>query len=262
MSYISNFAYNHILNEEINPDKKMKELNRIETYGTILKKELLASLEEPFCNNALVIESKFPFPGYYHEVIPENEVLKPTSVFLVTESRQYEEKLMRTNHEIKKIFCKRFDAAPGQITVFNEDRFCIRVRYIQDYQDIPELVKLFQEAGIRFLKFRQIKPYQGLINISRYFIIESIYPGIFKDLEDPEFCYFQIPVKIEWNAFEKITLDMKWNMEGNKFDAAIGTIIRKNSLIDIVRIYDEQVTVEKLINIRAKYYDAIKLLET
>ncbi|MBM3436996.1 MAG: hypothetical protein FJY07_12360 [Bacteroidetes bacterium] len=238
----------------------MEELNRIETYGTIVKKELLASLEEPFCNNSLVIESKFPFPGYYHNVIPDQEVMIPSSVFMVTENRQYEEKIMRTNLEVKKAFSRKFDAAPGQITVFNEQRTCIRVRHLEDFHDIPELVKLFQKNNIRFMKYREIKPYQGLITINRYFVIESIYPGIYKDLEDPQFCYFQIPVKLDWDTFEKITLHMKWNMEDNKFDAAIGTIIRKNSLMDIVRIYDENVTVEKLINIREKYFDAIKHL--
>lgn len=239
----------------------MIELNRIETYGTIIKKELLGSLEEPFCQNALVIESKFPFPGYYHDVIPDQEVLKPGSVFMVTESRQNEEKIMRTNQEVKKVFKKQFDAAPGQIMVFNEQRTCIRVRHLEAFHDIPELVGHFQEGDIRFMKYRDIKPYQGLITINRFFFIESIYPGIYRDLEHPEFCYFQIPVKLDWDTFEKITLDMKWNMDDNKFDAAIGTIIRKNILMDIVRIYDEQVTPEKLIFIRGKYQEAIKKLE-
>lgn len=239
----------------------MKEQNKIETYGTISKKELFATIEEPFSGSALVIESKFPFPGYYHTVIPEKEELNPISIFIVAANRLNEEKLMRTSHEVKKIFNKRFDAAPGYITVFNERKSCIRVKFLENYHDIPGLVKMFQQAGIRFLKYRPIKPYQGLIKINRYFIIEEVGPGVYKNIEEPEINYIEIPVKLEWDIFEKITLEMKRNMEDNKFDAAIGTIIRKNSILDIVRIYDQLVTIEKLNNIRAKYSDAIKKLE-
>jgi len=239
----------------------MKELNKIETYGTISKKELFATIEEPFCGTALVIESKFPFPGYYHTVIPEKEELRPISIFIVAASRLNEEKLMRTSHEVKKVFHKKFDAASGYITVFNERRSCIRVKFLENYHDIPRLVKMFQHAGIRFLKYRSIKPYQGLIKINRYFIIENVSQGIYKNIEEPEINYIEIPVKLEWDTFEKITLEMKRNMEDNKFDAAIGTIVRKNSILDIVRIYDQKATAEKLNLIKAKYFDALKKLE-
>jgi hypothetical protein len=236
--------------------------NIIETFGTISKREILASLEEEFCNGALVLESKFPFPGYYHNTIPDKKVLDPGSIFLMTRKTHQDEEIMRLNHEVKKSFKKRFDATVGKLVVFNETRPCIRIKFLKDYSDIPELVDLYRKNGIQFLKYRKVKPYYDLIKIRKYFVLESEDPGFYLDAEEPHMCYFQIPAFLKWSDFEKITLAMKRNMDEHKWDAAMGTIYRKNCLVDLVRIYDEHVDKEKIMFIKSKYLEAIKKLNT
>ena len=232
--------------------------NNIETVGTISKKETNASLEEGFCNGALIIESKFPFPGYYSATVPDKDTLNPRSVYLLTKKIHDAENIMRINHDVKKSFRKRFDATVGEITVFNQVRPCIRVKFLGDYKNLPELVDLYRKYGIRFLKYRKVKPYYGFIKIHKYFVLESPEPGLYTDVENPEMCYFQIPGKIKWSKFEKITITLKRNLEDNKFDAAIGTIFRKNCLVDVVRIYDTNMSGEKLKHLKKKYLEAIK----
>ncbi|MEZ5197658.1 MAG: hypothetical protein R2764_15100 [Bacteroidales bacterium] len=83
-------------------------------------------------------------------------------------------------------------------------------------------------------------------------------PGLYLDHEDSDMCYLQIPQNISWEDFEKITLDMKRNMEDNLFDAALATIFRKNCVIDCVRIYDHQIEREKIDKIKDKYLAEIK----
>ena len=236
--------------------------NIIETFGTISKKEILASLEEEFCNGALVLESKFPFPGYYHQSIPDKEVLDPGSIFLLTKKTNRDEEIMRLNHEVKKTFKKRFDATIGTLVVFNESRPCIRIKFLKDYADVPELLDLYRKSGVQFLKYRKVKPYYDLIKIRKYFLLETEDPGFYIDNEDEHMCYFQIPAFLKWNEFEKITLAMKRNMDEHKWDAAMGTIYRKNCLVDMVRIYDEHVDKEKIMFIKSKYLEAIKKLKT
>jgi len=158
--------------------------NIIETFGTIKKKEILASLEEEFCNGALVLESKFPFPGYYHNTIPDQEVLDPGSIFLMTKKVHQDEDIMRLTHKIKKSFKKRFDATAGKLVVFNETRPCIRIKSLKDYAD-------------------------------------------------EHMCYIQIPALLKWKEFEKITVNMKRNIDDNTWDAALGTIYRKNCIVDL-----------------------------
>jgi hypothetical protein len=239
----------------------MKEQVAIETCGTILKKETIATIEQDFCGNALVLESKSPFPGYYHKVIPETKELAPSSVFLVTKNPINDEKLMRSNHEIKKVLKKKFDAAPGQISLYNEMKPCIRVKFLPSYNDISELVDLYREEGIQFLKYKSIKPYSGLISVKKFFLVDTLEPGIYRDIDEPELSYIQIPGYLKWSNFEKITIEMKRNMEDNKFDAAIGTIHRKNCIVDIVRIFDKDFSIKKLHLIRNKYIEAIHKLE-
>jgi hypothetical protein len=238
----------------------MKEQLTIETCGTILKKETIATIESSFCANALVLESKDPFPGYYHKVIPETKELHPRSIYLVIKTGLNDEKLMRINHEIKKVIRKRFDAAPGHISLYNELKPCIRVKFLQHYNDIPQLIEVYREEGVQFLKYKSMKPYSGLISVKKFFIVDSIEPGIYLDFEDKDMGYIQIPGYLKWSNFEKITLTMKHNMEDNKFDAAIGTIHRKNCIVDIIRIFDKEISAEKLHTIRNKYLDAINKL--
>lgn len=232
--------------------------NNIETVGTISKKETIDSLEEGFCNGALILESAFPFPGYYSATVPDKDVLNPRSVYLITKKGHDAESIMRINHDVKKSFRKRFDATIGEITVFNETRPCIRVKLLDDYKHLPELVDLYRKHGIQFLKYRKVKPYYGLIKVSKYFVLESPEPGLYTDVEDPEMCYFQIPGQIKWNQFEKITISLKRNIDDNKFDAAIGTIFRKNCLVDVVRIYATNMSGEKLKYLKKRYLEAIK----
>jgi len=232
----------------------------IETVGSISKKETLASLEEEFCNGILAIESKFPFPGYYHATIPEKDDMNPRSVFLITKKVHNEEDITRLNHKVKKSFRKRFDSTVGEVELFNEIRPCIRIKSIESFEYIPELVKLYEAAGIRFLKYRKVKPYYGLIKIRKYFVLESPEPGFYKDVENEQFCYLQIPALLKWAEFEKLTVRLKRNMEDNKWDAAIGTIYRKNCLLDIIRIFDDHIDKDKVMQIKAKYLDAVKNL--
>ncbi len=238
------------------------EQTLIETTGTIKKKETLATLEEAFCAKALVIESKFPYPGYYQPSVPDVIELNPDSIYLITRGNIDEIKLMRINQQIKKSYTGNFDAALGKITVFNELQPCIRLKFLKEYNDIPELVDRFRQQDIHFLKYRQIEPYTGLIDVKKYFVLETIEPGIYRDREVPEMSYIQIPGFLNWDNFERITLDMKHNLEDNKFDAAVGTIYRKNCLIDIVRIYDKHFSLDKLYTIRSKYKEAINKLNT
>lgn len=232
--------------------------NNIETVGTISKKETICSLEEGFCNGTLILESKFPFPGYYSATVPDKEVLNPRSVYLITKKVHQAENIMRINHDVKKSFKKRFDATVGEITVFNESRPCIRIKLLDDYKHLPELVDLYRKHGIQFLKYRKVKSYYGLIKVSKYFVLESPEPGFYIDVENPEMCYFQIPAYLKWNTFEKITISLKRNIDDNKFDAAIGTIFRKNCLVDVVRIYATNMTGDKLKYLKGRYLEAIK----
>ncbi|MCD4735338.1 MAG: hypothetical protein K8R53_04810 [Bacteroidales bacterium] len=238
----------------------MKE-NIIETIGTISKKETLTSLEEDFCNGTLIIETLYPFPGYYHKTIPDKDALNPISLFLITKEKYSDEQIIRASHEVKKNFRKSFSAVQGEISLFNQSSPCIRIKFLKDYNQVGELAKYYKEAGIQFMKYKKVSPYEGIIKVNKYFGLKSAGEGCYFDDDESQMCYFQIPIKFEWEQFEKMVLDIKRNTEDNKFDAALGTFIRKNCLIDMVRVYDEEINLERLQTIRDKFLREIKQIK-
>jgi len=234
----------------------MKE-NLIETIGTISKKETLTSLEEEFCNGDLIIETLYPFPGYYHKTIPDKDALNPISLFLMTKEKYSDEQIIRASHEVIKNFRKSFNGVPCEISLFNQTSPCIRVKSLKDYNQVGALVNFYKEAGIQFMKYKNVSPYEGIIKVNKYFGLKNAGDGCYFDDDESQMCYFQIPIQLEWNQFEKMVLDIKRNTEDNKFDAALGTFIRKNCLIDMVRIYDEEINHQRLVAIREKFLKEI-----
>jgi hypothetical protein len=223
----------------------------LETIGTIEKKEMLG----PVGYEALVLEAFKPFPGYHGTTVPDSVI--PNSLFAITRSKYTEEKIIRAIQKIKKEKDFTFDGSPGMVTLYNMLNPCVRFRDLKTYDEMPEILKAFENEGIEFMSNRNIEPFSGLIKVKKYFLLEVISDELFNDAEDKHMHYFSIPVQLRFNQFEKITLDIKRNMENPNFDAALGTFFRKSGVIDIIRIYDEKFESERLSMIRKKYLQAI-----
>ncbi len=239
----------------------MKERIYIETIGTISKKETLASLEDEFSDKYLVLENLHPFPGYYHKTVPDTKSMNPESIFIITKRNYSEEKIFRATNTVRKQFKDNFRAAPGKVTVFNIGKPCIRIKQLGDYKMLPQLLEEYKKQGIEFVKHKKVPPYEGLIKIKKFFLLNDSGKGYYLDTREPNMCYFEIPQHIRWSEFERITIDIKQNTDNNKFDAALGTLYKGGSLIDIVRIYDEHIDSDKIGKIKKRFLDAIKKIQ-
>ncbi|MCK9401141.1 MAG: hypothetical protein M0Q51_14260 [Bacteroidales bacterium] len=226
----------------------------LETIGTIEKKEMLG----PVGYNQLVLEAFHPFPGYHGTTVPDNDM--PKSLFAITRSKYTEEKIIRVTQKIKSDHNIKFDGTPGMVTLYNMLNPCIRFKELTSYKEVPRILKAYEDEGIEFMGNRKIEPYTGIIKVKKYFLMEAISDYTFKDAEVASVYYLSIPVQLRFNQFEKITVDLKRNMENPKFDAALGTIFRKSGLVDLIRIYDDKCTPERLNLIRTKYIQAINNL--
>ncbi len=206
----------------------------------------------------LVLEAFQPFPGYHGTNVPDH--IKPNSLFAITRSKYTEEKIIRAIQKIKSERGFSFDGSPGMVTLYNMLNPCIRFKDLDTYDELPPILKAFEDDGIEFMSNRKIEPYTGIIKVKKYFLVEVLSDYLFKDAEDPNMHYFSIPIQLRFNQFEKITIDLKNNLEDSRFDVALGTIFRKTGVIDVIRIYDDKCTPEKLNLIRSKYLQAINNL--
>ncbi len=223
----------------------------IETIGTIEKKEMLESVGY----DELVLEVSHPFAGYHGTSAPDNII--PRYLYAITRSKYTDEKVIRIIQKIKKDKKLEFDGTPSMVTLFNMLNPAIRIKGVQQYGAVPVILQAFKEEGVDFMSNRKIEPYTGIIKERKYFLLEEMNDHTFKDYEMPYFYYFVIPVQLRFTQFEKMTLELKRNIDDSNFDAALGTIYRKEGLIDIIRVYDEKCSPQKLEMIRQKYLTSI-----
>lgn len=228
----------------------------IQSLGYILKKEKLASLASDYGHAELLLESLAPFPGFYEEYfVPTNaREQKPKSVFIVIKNFDvcHEDDFIRMSMHIKRDHRIKFDAALSSIILFNEAATSLRIS-MDDYSQLPELIKQFGQVGVKFLPGKQVKPYQSLIKIRRYFDLEVMDEGIYKDADKPDTYYLRVPLFMTWEEFEKATIAIRNNFDYKTYDAAQAAIYDKNGIIELVRIYDRKADLSKLQSLRQKY---------
>lgn len=232
----------------------MKREVIIETIGTIEKKESLVPVKYKY----LVLETLSPYPGYHGTTVPDSD--KPSSLYFITRSRYMEEKVIRITQKIKKERKMTFDGSPGMVNLYNMLNPCIRIKDVKSYDEAEDILNAYNEEGIEFMNYRKVEPYSGIIRVKKYFILEAVTDCTYDDVEDKAMHYFTIQMPLRWSQIEKITLEIKRNLENPNFDAALGSFYRKTGLVDVIRIYDEKCTPERLKTIRTKYAHAIKKL--
>lgn len=225
----------------------------IETIGHIEKKENLKSLGY----SDMVLESEHPFPGYHGTTVPDQD--NPKSLFLLTKTRYTEEFIIRAVKSIKKKNKYTFDGSPARVFFQNTMAHAIRIKDLKSYELVPEILKAFKDEGIAFLPGKNIKPYYGLIRVTKYFLMNPITDCTLQDDEVGSMKYFQVPIKLEWDEFEEMTKHVKRNLEDNNWDGALATIYRKTGIEDYIRIYNDQSCGMEVLNkIRKKYVQEIK----
>ena len=236
----------------------MTENKIIETFGSITKVEQLHTLESNILDNTFVLETFEPFPGYHGENLPSDPI--PHHIFLVTKKQYLQEQILRASKKIRKYFNHSFGARQGELHIFNSKLHCIRVKDLPGFELIPELQSCFQAEGIEFMKKRTFNN-TGLIKVNKYFELRQIEEGIYSDVVDLRMFYLEIPVLLNWKLFEQITLSIKNNIDNRNFDAALGLLYRKD-LTDVVRIFEKECSIDRLVHIRQKYLDEINRYHT
>lgn len=231
----------------------------IQTTGNVAKEESVFTLSDHIIPNTFVIENEVSYPGYHGKNLPDRT--KPMSVFLMAKEKFSMEKILRLRQQIKKYFPEPFDAVPGKICYNTETLNCIRLRDLDSYEYLEKLQKSFGSEGIRFLKKRNIKG-PVTINLKKVFFIKEISEEIYQDLDEESTFYLNIGEQMSFEKFRQLTLRVKNNIDKEKrnFDAAWASIYTKE-IMDAVRVYSTNISLEKLMHIRKQYLEELKKME-
>jgi hypothetical protein len=96
-----------------------------------------------------------------------------------------------------------------------------------------------------------------LIEVRKFFELEELRNGIYKDLDQSDTYYFTVRKYLAWDDFKKITISIRNNMDYKLFDAAQAAIYEKSGIIDMIRIYDKRALTDDLALLSQKYEDEI-----
>ncbi len=227
-----------------------------QTLGGLAKEETLKTIEHNIIPHSFVLESEEPYPGYHGANLPTGK--NPEAIFLIIRDKLSTEKIIRISQNIKKKTNLSFDAAPGKICIYNETYYCIRIRSIDSYEIIPNIQENYIKKGIGFMKKKKIHG-PGLIQLKKIFYLEQQLEDMFRDLDDDRMYYIKINHQISWEKFKTITQNIKNNIDNKNFDAALAAIYAKE-VIDLIRIYSKDLTIDKVNSIKEKYFEEIAKL--
>lgn len=228
----------------------------IQSLGYLLKREKLASLASDSIHPELLLESLNPYPGFYEEYFVPTTAReqKPKSVFMVIKNFDvcHEDDFIRITMHIKRDHQIAFDAALSSIVLYNQPATSIRVN-MHDYSQLPELISHYKKVGVKFQANKQVKPYQSLIKIRRFFDLEVMAEGVFKDADKEDTYYIRVPLFMTWDEFEKATIAIRNNFDYKTYDAAQAAIYNKPGIVELVRIFDRKADLSKLQLLQQKY---------
>lgn len=229
--------------------------NKLFSIGTVTKKDWIILNDRIDDKSALVFISEYPYSGYYGSTVPDKE--EPQSMYLVTDKNYDDNDIIRAIQAIKTYFEHSFDAVPGWISFLNRHLGIIRIRCLS-YQYVPHLVEAFRKEGISLMHHRSFPHFEAMVRVTKYFKTEEVDDGIYIDLENTSLAYLHIDKYLTWEKFEELYRDVRNNITEFSFDAALATMYNEHGILDFIRIYDENRSVEKLRIIHKKFKDRIK----
>lgn len=221
----------------------------IEVSGTVIKKESLVATNSEICNNILILETAHAFPGY-NGIVPEEKV--PGSLFLITKKKYSKESVIRSAMALRKSLKMDLDIVSARVTFRNNDVATIRIKGLSNYAILPQLIQALSDEGYRFERFKTVKEFSSIIQVKKEFLLDEIEDGFYTDQNNSEFHYFAMEKELKWYAFEKAIMDIKYNTDDNNFDAALATFYRAGGVIDLVRIYKKDLSLDELKKIKDK----------
>ena len=230
-----------------------------ERFGGVTKEEPLSTLESDLVMaNTQVMESTSPFLGYFNDR-PNSEI--SAYLYFVLDGHHPFETILRATEKVQKQVNYAFDTAPGSTSMNNRTCQVIRVKRVKKYCRISHLQELYQKEGVIFKKhFSTIKNEMVLIKLQKFFYLEPFEGGIYMDNAQKNVGYFVIPEFIKWEDFKALTVKAKYETELLFFDAATAYFFQNRQIVNLVRIYKEDITPEKIKPIRDRYLKLISEL--
>jgi hypothetical protein len=234
----------------------MANTKHIETFSIIIKEEKVKTLTHNLIPNTFALEIISPLPGYYgSEYLISRE--KPGHVLFITKDYIHFEDFFRINKKIKSYLNFGFDATFATVTVNNNSYYALRIKDVENYEQIEELQQAFVAEGVKMGRPKRVES-MALIRVKKFLSLQTKGDGIYYHTSKNTYKYLEIEKPVTWKLFEKITMRIRHNMPGVKFDVALAVLFRTGDLLDVIRVYSDDISEEDLRTLHKNYLLALK----
>lgn len=234
----------------------MEQNKKMEVFSNLTKKVTIVSVEEKVIPGSLVFEALNQFPGYYHETPTKPE---PIYIYLVLDRQYPLEEVLRATQNIEKEYNWNFDSGKGYMLLGSQLLNVIRLRHLSEIDLVEKIQEAYQKQGIRFLMNKKITgKLEAEVKIVKFLNLEKLDEGVYIEWQDKNFGYIEIPKFLHYDAFVKVTMDVKYNWEEHEFDAASGSFYKDGRLVEFVRILSNKIDADYLIRLRNLFLEKIR----
>jgi hypothetical protein len=233
----------------------MKTKKLIEVCGSITKKESLIPVDYNILKNTCVAEANEPYSGYYGKR-PGPGQIAPNSLFLFTARYYSLKEVLRLAQDLDSHYKDKVNIAPARLTFGHGEYNAIRVKYFPDYENIHLLQDHCIKEGIEFIKKVQVSD-SAMVKVDKCFVLEEAEDGIYLDKTEEREAYIAIPKQISISEFSEILIETRNNQDCELFDAVMGAMIIDSKLVEVVRIYAENLNLRLLKCIKGTFARAL-----
>ncbi len=234
----------------------MEQYKKMEVFSNLTKQVSIVSVEEKVLPGSLVFEALNQFPGYYHEIPTQPQ---PIYIYLVLDRQYPLEDILRVTQNIEMKYDWNFDSGKGYMQIGSEFLNVIRLRHLSEIDLVAKIQEAYQQQGVHFLMNKRLKgKLEAEVKIVKFLNLRMAGDGIFFEWQDDNFGYIELPKYLKPAAFNKVTMDVKYNWLGHEFDAASGSFFHEGKLVEFVRIYSNKMDVDYLSGLRNLFIEKIR----
>jgi len=187
----------------------------------------------------LILESD-PTPDYYAKgnFPPNKEHVSDRHLYLPVKKNVncFQDVIYRKACQLTEKMNSVLSIYPGQMTFQNKEHQCIRINISSDIH-LSELIREFNNLGVRFYSDKHVLTYSSLIYYKKYTDFVFMQEGVYHDKNNKNRYFFEIPKQIDFVAFKKGIEQIKNNCDYHLFDSFIVSLFYKNGVRDFIGIY-------------------------
>jgi len=231
-------------------------MSKREIIGKLTRQENINPIERNKISNTMVIHIPSPLATYYTRF---SQINKPNAVLLITKKPVSFEHILRATSKINKKNALELGGAKCEITIGRKKYSGIRLKGINQFSEIENIQRYFEQEGFEFTKNVKIKKdTDSLIRVNKFFELEKVEDGIYHSPNNKDRYYIEIPKHIHWNEFREVTFDIKNNVSVSGYDVAKGIFYEKDGITEMIRIIKPNITLDMVKELKNKYFDRLK----